>query len=261
MQIAVISPIKYLDFCKHGDIDMCLAHLALESKEYFDFYKKQVTDGRFVILDNGANEGNQISGKQLIDLAIDLKVSEVIAPDTFQDAADTNEKLSVFCKVPHYAELKKRNIKIQAVVQGRNIVEAWQHFQFLENRQSVDTIGLGFKCYDTTEFEHNTLSGMMSRIFLTNAIGHSSKPVHLLGLYNPIELKYQKKYSWIRSNDSSAPIMLALKGFAYKEYLESMMYTFHKPQAHLDFYELNERNINFNDLAIANMQTIKEWAK
>lgn len=255
MQIAIIAPIPALDLCAYGDIDMCLAHLALESNFYFQYYKQQAEKGRFVILDNGENEGRQITDNTLIELAIELKVSEVIAPDTFRNMYDTNYKLCRFKDSEKFKLLKKQGIKVQAVVQGNNIFEAVQHFKFLENFECVDTIGLGFKCYNTTYIEHETLAGMMSRIFVTNSIVHSVKPVHLLGLYNPLELKYQKIHSWIRSNDSSSAIMCALADKRYGTIAE--MFTYIKPQKHLDFTSILT-NKQRQD-TIYNIHKIKEW--
>lgn len=236
IEIAVIAPTTALELSDNGDIYMCLAWLALQDNYYKAYFKQKAASGAFVILDNGENEKKQITGTTLINLAIEIGASELVLPDTFRDIDGTMLKVRAFLKEYGFA-LKAHGIKTMAVVQGDTIPKALYHFVAYSEMEGVDTIGLGFDNYYTLSHPDKTQGGMFTRLLLTETIANHCaplselKPVHLLGLYNPLELKYQAKHEWIRSNDSSAPVLCAMHDIIISD--EFGIKT--KPARYLDF--------------------------
>lgn len=251
IDIAIIAPTTALDLSSKGDIYMCLAWLALQNADYKAYFKKKAEQGEFVILDNGENEKKQITGDTLIELAIEIGAKELVLPDTFRDTKDTMRKVIEFLR-KYRKRLRQHKIRTMAVVQGDTIPNALQHYRTYSKMAEIDTIGLGFDNYYTLEHPDKTQGGMFTRLLLTETISkhvpsRRLKTVHLLGLYNPIELKYQAKHTWIRSNDSSAPVLCA----AHNILIRRDKGIKKKPAKYLNFtgclskaeYALAERNI------------------
>lgn len=87
MRLALEIPRAWLDVLSPlTDIDFVLAQLVLEDKYYCDFYKEQLRQQRFVIMDNGFHEiGRPLSPPELLEAVDRLKPSVVIAPDRLGD--------------------------------------------------------------------------------------------------------------------------------------------------------------------------------
>jgi hypothetical protein len=147
MQIALIPPRKYLELYENeSDIFMCLAPF-LKNKDYFNFFKKKVAEGKFVMLDNGAAEGEMLTSTTLVREAVRLGVSEIIAPDYLNNGYKTREKVKEFLN-KKYNTLHKEYIKIQAVVQGCTLEDALTTLEMYVNDDRINTIGLPFAGLD-----------------------------------------------------------------------------------------------------------------
>jgi hypothetical protein len=93
MHFAVISPTEYLDqFSGRSHVQMCVAPWAAEYPKYFEWYKRRREQGDFVILDNGAYEGHQLSSVELIRISDELKPNVLAVPDKLNDA-DESQRL------------------------------------------------------------------------------------------------------------------------------------------------------------------------
>src|SRR5690554_5454058 len=89
MQLSHIVPVKHLNLIDGRDFHMCLANIAHKNKTYLNFYKKQAEQGKFVLLDNGAAEGEQLSIEQVWAIAKQINPSEIVLHDELGDPAAT----------------------------------------------------------------------------------------------------------------------------------------------------------------------------
>jgi len=256
----VIAPIKHLeDFSAKSDFDFCLAHIALESKEYRDYFKKQKKCGRFVLLDNSMYElGKSCDIKTMVELARELQPSEVVAPDVLGSREGTVANAMAFRKAL-VGRNRARNSDplIMGVVQGKDLGEWLNCYRELWHC-GVSTIGIPFKLQYLNFYMRDTATMMHNRLAVLSFIDSIFKvlpsiPCHLLGLSDPIELKYAKKYSWVRSNDSSAAVVLGMRGIR----LTDGGLKREKIQEKLDFYcEIPKER--FEDIEY-NMAMIKSY--
>lgn len=244
IKICVITPISHLGvFGALGEMDMSLAHLVLENggdNPYAKYYKQQGEKGRFVILDNGLYELQQRGVGAGIDATLDaaeiINPSEIIAEDVLFDGTATIESTKRFI-----ARMKERKVfgkyKVMAVAQGKTEQEWWDCFSRLLYLPDVDTIGLSKLAVPQSFLGERESSGCVarSRLICTRQIAQGlsvprsiypligpngeqvesigcslayGKVLHLLGGDNwtPWEMQQQKRYPWIRSNDSSAAV-------------------------------------------------------
>jgi len=187
MKIAFITTTNSLNqISSLGDIEFCLAPYCkdIKYKQYFIDAKKK---GRYIIMDNGIAEDNLISNKNLVNLAIEMKVNEIIIPDKIGDFNHTLKAKNKFLE-QYYDVLHQNNIKIQGVMQGNAFHEYLKAFLDLEKDKRIDVIGLPFRmnyCQfnETTKDENH----MWNRIMFLEYI-KSYKPMHLLGNNLPQEL-------------------------------------------------------------------------
>ena len=243
IKICVITPISHLEvFGALGEMDMSLSHLVLENPNgpYATYYKQQREKGRFVILDNSAFEleqqGRGLDPDPVLDAAEITNPTEVIATDCLFDGVATLESTERFI-----ARMKERKVlgkyKVMAVAQGKTEQEWWACFSRLLYLPDVDTIGLSKLAVPQSFLGERESPGCVARSRLictrqiaqgfsvprsiypliglngqqVESIGYNlayGKVLHLLGGDNwtPWEMQQQKRYPWIRSNDSSAAV-------------------------------------------------------
>jgi len=185
MKLAFISTINSLDKISIlGDIDFCLAPY-LKYKRYKEYFKKSK---KYIIIDHGVAEDMRIPAKTYVNRAISIGANEIIVPDKIGDYRESMKLKEQFLS-KFYSVLKKNNIKIMGVVQGKTIHEYMQYLLELEKDKRIDVIGVPFrmnyaKFNNTTKDENHALNRLMF-LFATMPI---SKPIHLLGSNLPYEL-------------------------------------------------------------------------
>lgn len=271
MKLALITPIPYLEeSLKVTSTHMVLAHM-LGDDTYYNFYKnlKSKQPESFIICDNSANEGFMYKDMELIELAKDVNADEIIAPDKYHDGLVTLQETKKFLDT-YYEKHLKDKFSIMAVPQGKTIDEYLTcFFEFVKDPR-INTIGVGYRCLipavaddifamgndDLAEnlkiknieslfsnLEDNCFNYTLSRLyFLVNLVNYKKikyykKKIHLLGLYNPYELKLinnaltKSQFQIVRSCDSAAPWQAAQAGVVFnKEYG-----VLTKPKAYLNF--------------------------
>ena len=198
MKIAFISTINSLnEISSLGDIEFCLAPFCKNSfyKRYFQYTHK------YVILDNGVAENILISNEELVDLAIEMKVSEIIIPDIIGDYNKTKIMREDFLK-KYYSKLKESNIKIQSVVQGKIIDEYEQSLKELNCDYRIDVIGIPFRInYALFNNKTSEENHMLNRLLFLNTFIFF-KPVHCLGCNLLLEIKHLSYLNNVRSIDT-----------------------------------------------------------
>lgn len=117
LKIAEIVPLKFLELTKDNQYHMCLAQLALASEEYRDFYRRMSDEGKYVIVDNGACEGESLSDDDLMTVYDMINPTEIILPDVLKDAGAT-----VCRSINFYKKVATRNYNIMIVPQGEDLL-------------------------------------------------------------------------------------------------------------------------------------------
>lgn len=170
---------------------------------------------KYKIMDNGAAEESQLTDKEFIKLAIDLKIDELIIPDALCDSGMTMLKMRKFFEsLP-----RDHHFRLMGVPQGKKISEWMSCYKTMIADERVDVIGFS-KFSIPVAFRERTLSNAICAN-RRNAQGYIAewhhnhgvqyKPIHLLGLRNPAELAQLSGSTVIRSCDSCLPILSAWK--------------------------------------------------
>lgn len=292
MEFALISPIDHLSISSTVcNYHMVLGHL-LKNKTYSNFYKQLKINqpDSFIICDNSANEGYMLKGIELINMALSIHADELIAPDKYHDASTTMKETFEFLDSFYESHIENR-FKVMAVPQGETPSEYINCFNTFLSDPRIDTIGIGYRnllpafidsIFLITDYlselninnadvllkklEDNCFNYTLSRLYFlqtyvkSRVLARKKKQIHLLGLYNPIELKMMKQslkrslYNKIRSCDSAAPWQAAQAGIYFdKEYGVAT-----KPKEYLDF----EAKMSHQSLETFyyNLKLIEEWA-
>lgn len=217
MKISHEVPLELLSWSKTiNDYEYILPYFYRRNEEYKGFYLQCKAEGRFSILDNGLFEGETYTKDELIDLINETKPDIFIVPDEWNDFQKT------YNHAKEWSETFVNPItKLMVVLQGETFTEikllynlcynlGYRHFAL--NHSSV--------AYDKAFPHKNTLvSKMMGRIqlvdFMCDRFHKDDVYVHLLGATLPQEFMYYKGYNFIKSVDTSNPILVGASGESY----------------------------------------------
>jgi len=232
MKFAFEIPTHYLEtFAEDQDYYFCIAPQVLEDKDYKSWYKAQ---SKYIVLDNGAFElGYSLEPNQLIDLAYELGVSEVILPDFPGDLLKTLKYVEKFLKlIP-----PRTPFIFMGVLQGKDYNDVKKCYDEY-SKLNLDVIGIPARWDKGSDFENEQF-----RLFILKNLPIYQE-IHLLGLCDLSFITEYKKYA--HRIDTSFPIVAA--------YLNLPLPT-SKPKQRLDY------TWNFNDdqitLAKKNIQFLK----
>lgn len=220
MQLSFICPTSYLEYLdKYQDNYLLLAHIGLVDVQYREFFKQ---NSKYKIMDNSAHElGESVDFNRIIDLALELDCQELVLPDKLYDYDATVMKTEEAIELLRRRGLLGR-FKLMAVVQGSNYATYMKCLTRFMGNPHINVLGAGFwivanafKPFSGEEevmpnrlmFSREMASGFFSDIYF-----QKTKTIHLLGLGDCLELKYQKQYSFIRSNDSAAAVKYGMAG-------------------------------------------------
>lgn len=194
---------NFLSMIEERDMFMCLAHLIDEDEQYTSFYKRMAEEGKYIIMDNGACEGDLRLPTELADKCHRYGFNELIIPDVFDDGAATRE---MFHESYNYFRMYLPNIKLMAVTHGKTMIEhALNIVEYI--KEGVDVIGipkvvtkhLGPKARHRIAFLIRELDPRVEIHYL--GAGDGFREV----LNIPCECK-------VRSVDSALPFILAKEG-------------------------------------------------
>lgn len=289
MKFCLIAPIYDLDLTEQFEMHLLLSWMC-ENEVYRTFYqnlyKRRKRDKIFIILDNGANE-KMYANENYLDNAAALNAKEVQAPDVQFDYRATMDLTKQFLK-NSYTQCKDHDMQIMGIPQGTKYKDFKASWDWMAQNSKIATLGLGYRnvmaavqdeicewsdadwmdlgIYDVplmkTACEPQTFKYMMSRLyFLKRKINllELEKEIHLLGLWNPAELKYyhrvfsNEERAKIRSCDSGAPFQAAQ---VYVEF-DTGLGVGSKPREYLDLKApLGKVQ---RQLAERNLDTLKSW--
>ena len=264
--IAHETPLSIMKSENHfmiNDYTYVLLHKLIEDPEYYNAVKDIMNVGAStgtshqVYLDNSCFElGTSLSNELLYEWCQKLLPSVVILPDTLGNKeatiSQTNEFLASYPDTAGYG---------MAVIQGDSpdeMLECYQEFRDQrvgDYEQDIYMIGIPF-VYSWVE--KDPLTQARERIKLLKLLKDSrivdrNRAHHLLGTWQAREFNYYGDYNWIRSIDTSNPIMAAIDGSKYTD-----MGLNEKPIATFDSsYHMNISDIDM-DLLYYNVNKFKE---
>ena len=266
----IICPVSQLStFAIQSKFHLILPHLVNSLPKYKEFYKERAREGDHVLLDNSVFElGHSLDKKELLETAEDLHVTEVVAPEVWEDAIGTNILVEDFIE---YHDSMQSNIKILAMAQGNTIDEIVESFFKWNNHIKIDSLGLPFSLdYEIKGISDNvkslTLRRVLNRWHLVDRINQYSKassirikPTHLMGLSDAVELQRYKgdDYYWVRSNDSSTAFVHGVNGILYTE----RGLPCEKIKMKLDFEGYKLLTSELEHYVNKNIRTILSWIK
>lgn len=238
-----------------NDYDYCLPHLLDQYEQYKLFFTKAKKDKRFIIMDNGLFEGVTHTTEDLLSKIESIKPDIFIVPDAWNDSILTLRNAKHW--MINYKKNLPEGVNLMAVCQGKDMGELITTYQTL--------VDLGYKhiafnhssiAYEE-EYKSNSLpklkSQMYGRMELIRRLvekGTIRKTYyhHLLGCSLPQEFMAYDDWSFIKSCDTSNPILVGAEGVRYTDSGIGF-----KPENKLEHYfekDLSDRleDIKFNVL-------------
>lgn len=231
MKVSHEAPIPYMKQVRGLiDYDYCLPHLLDESEEYKKYFQESKEMGRYIIMDNSLHElGEPYKEERLWHWLHYFKPNEFIVPDFWEDKTAT----LVSAKSWIGRNFPKETTPV-AVVQAKNINEARQCYRILKH-QGYEKIafsygaewyneeGLKSTHYRNEYPENKTINKAHGRYNVINEFygeGTISKTdkIHLLGCNVPQEFSWYKNMPFIKTIDTSNPIIHGLAGIKYEDW-------------------------------------------
>jgi hypothetical protein len=261
MKISHELPLSLMHYgYQFNDYDYCLPHLIDKYEQYHLYFQKARLDKRFIICDNGLFEGVKHTQKDLLSKINLVKPNIFIVPDAWNDSTQTivNAKSWIKnnrSKIPDKVEL-------MAVLQGNTLAELLTTYQTL--------VDLGYK---HIAFNHSSIAyqdmypnieplkaSMYGRMELIRKLVEIKAIVksnyhHLLGCSLPQEFMAYKDWKFIKSVDTSNPILVGAEG---KRYTDSGLNW--KPKEKLEYYFEKDLSEQKEDI-IFNVQKFKQFIK
>lgn len=209
MKLALIPPISLLEYTDETHTQLMLPQL-IYSDAYTYVYNKHCEDpDQYVILDNGANEGEDIDPFKLLEIAYDFGVDEIIVPDVIGSHLETVRKLESFITLIMDNKIPL-SMKLMFVAQGQTLVEAKASIERAMQFAHVRTIALPRHLATTTKVVN---ARHLLAAWFANKYEGQGASLHLLGgdPGYPTEIA-DFKHVWpaiVRSHDTSAPFNFA----------------------------------------------------
>ena len=230
-----------------NDYDYCLPHLLDEDKEYLDYFIEAKKQGRYIVMDNSLHElGEAYKWDRLRHWIWELKPNEFIVPDEWMDYTQT-QVYAKFWKGYSFPE----DCTPVAVVQGKDFVDAWKSFRALKDLgYEKIAISYGATWYnDYFPHVNKDLGKALGRLkfvseMVKDKLISDYDSIHLLGCAVPQEFGWYRDCKFIKSIDTSNPVMAALEGTLYTE---GGLTT--KPTANMnDHFDVKFTDINYGDI-------------
>ncbi len=200
MKVATIVPTAYLDLVMDDVYHLCLLHRIRVDTIYRNFYKQMADEGKFVILDCGAAEGERSTISDIYEWALAIGASEIQLPDVYQDKETT---LKSSYEGLEYLRKQGYKGKIMAVPQGVTLLR-WT--ECLEEMftwgDEITTIGVPKNLCHAGPYQRGWA---IQHLLMDYAlIRPNDFDIHLLGCWdNPTEIgTLAMKYPEIRGVDS-----------------------------------------------------------
>lgn len=251
------------------DGDYALVHLFESNPKYLKVFQQAIADGRDVLLDNSVFElGTAFDGDKFAEWVEQLKPTWYIVPDSWKNCIETVKMFKDF--VAKHPDLPGKRI---GVAQGYTVNEVAKCYKALEPHCDMIAFNLDFSfvfyesflpnvdqlpkkylipyCVAMSLGRHMVLSKLMSK-----GVINVDKPHHLLGCGVPQEvLWYPKEWTWIRSIDTSNPVIAGMNSWLYHN-----LYGITKKDSMKLCDHVNDKVSSVNLAKIIhNISVMKEW--
>jgi hypothetical protein len=205
---------------KWNDYDYCLPHLIDQYDQYRIFFQKSRLDKRFIIMDNGLFENVVHTTEDLLDKINLVHPNIFIAPDAWNDANTTlvNAKSWMI----NYKAGLPEGVNLMAVCQGKDMTElittyqtlvdlgythiAFNHSSVAYQQECKGMDHLKAAMYGRMEF----IRRLVEKNIIRKDIYH-----HLLGASDWKEFQAYTEYNFIKSVDTSSPIINGALGIKF----------------------------------------------
>ena len=261
MKISHELPLCFMHYStKWNDYEYCLPHLIDEYDQYRIHFQVARIHKRFIIMDNGLFEGVKHTQKDLLSKINLVRPNIFIVPDAWNDSTQTIVNAKSWMK-NNRAKISDE-VELMAVLQGATLAELLTTYQTL--------VDLGYK---HIAFNHSSIAyqdmypnieplkaSMYGRMELIRKLVEMKAIVksnyhHLLGCSLPQEFMEYKDYKFIKSVDTSNPILVGAEG---KRYTDSGLNW--KPKEKLEYYFEKDLSGQKEDI-IFNVQKFKQFIK
>lgn len=208
-KFAHITPLhdtKYVsDVTTHG-YQMCLANQVAKDGQYTEMYATLSKEGAYVLMDNGAAEGEQLGLDELWDAYGKVQPTEIVLRDVLFNGTAT---LAKHYEQLAYLEAKEAEggplFKLMAVPQGKDFEEWAACADEILRTMPVNTIGVSKFVTEWDGGDVMARAKCLKQLHLL-MVKHSRPDleVHLLGCMEPpATIKaYQKAFPFVRGIDS-----------------------------------------------------------
>jgi len=244
-----------------NDYEFCLPTYWFKSEVYKQYYRDRITSSRFIIADNGLFEGDLFTEQQLIDFVNELQPNIFVIPDVWNDAFQSYRNAKYWQNV--IKEQLPEKTKLMAVIQCTDYAIGSSLYQ--------EYLDLGIKHiafnHSSTAYQkffpHKNLSisKMMGRIYFINQLLEKNiiDPNihhHLLGCAIPDEFKYYGPgYEFIKTLDTSNPVVWGCKGHSYDDIITSIM----KPEEKIEEFFHIDLDDTTQELIFDNIKKFKNY--
>jgi hypothetical protein len=243
-----------------NNYDYCLPHLLDHSQQYKLFFQKAKKDKRFIIMDNGLFEGIEHTNEDLLSKIEFLQPNLFIVPDAWNDSVSTLRSAKHWI-LNYGKKLHDLGIDLMAVCQGKTISELVITYQTL--------VDLGYKhiafnhssiAYQELGYDSSLKNQMYGRMeFIRQLVQHKiireTYYHHLLGCSLPQEFMAYKDWKFIKSVDTSNPILVGAEGVRYTDSGINW-----KPKEKLAYYFEKDLSSQKEDI-IFNVNKFKSYVK
>lgn len=258
MKISHEVPLSMLEESfKFNDYDYLLPHL-LKHEDYKNHFIKAKSKDRLIIMDNGLFEGVIHSETELIDIIKRFKPGIFIIPDAWNSS---NISLN---NAIRWVKYNKSSLPVETNLMG--VIQCTTLEEAKELYKKYADLGITHIAFNHSSelypniFPHKNklVSQAMGRVKLINELLSSGiiNPDfyhHLLGCSLPQEFMYYEGYDFIKSVDTSNPIISGMLDIPYKQ--KGSLY---KPKTKIDNFVNHDVTLHKKTIYY-NINTFKEY--
>jgi len=224
MKVSHELPLSLMHYSKEwNDYEYCLPHLVDKYDEYRLHFQKARLYKRFIMMDNGLFEGVTHTIEDLLSKINLIKPNIFIVPDAWNDSITTLVNAKHWM-INYDKQLKESDVELMAVCQGETLYELIISYQTL--------VDIGYKhiafnhssiAYQNMYPEYKGLkASMYGRMELIRKLVETDTIVksvyhHLLGCSLPQEFMAYGDWKFIKSVDTSNPILVGAEGKRYED--------------------------------------------
>ena len=220
MKISHELPISLLPYSyKWNDFDYLLPCFMGKYPGYREYFLKAKEDGRFIIMDNSLFEGYHHTNAELLSFIELIQPNIFIVPDSWNDSEKT-----IYNAQNWIERFNLPGTQLMVVLQGNTFDELINMYKVVtELGYTHIAINHSSNAYLNYFSELPVLEAQMKgRMKLVDELIKSNVLIetnyhHLLGCSLPQEVMAYIEFNWIKSIDTSNPIIVGYKGVRYSD--------------------------------------------